>query len=321
MPKEPCFEISRFNFADNPWRTIDPKDVLLPEKRGILPINENGDVTVKFTAEDIAIDNEVTVKDEGYEAEDEVKGFELRSVVSVLSESGENITMPVMNDFVLKDSVVVNEVQSPAMDIPGELFSDDFNLIDYLFGTNSVITSSTDLSDVTVENNNVTAEESSDVDREKLHVVIKRVQGTHNFNVVRKMPQRAASRRMVEVIKEEMSSDFEDGDNQISHTPIRKRKSSSCVESSLPMKREVFSSDDSPTTSGGYKYRKLRDKNNAASRRSRENRKLREREMTDQCQILEKENMKLKVRAEELENLVRTLRDALITAVASQKKS
>ncbi|CAG2062576.1 unnamed protein product, partial [Timema podura] len=72
--------------------------------------------------------------------------------------------------------------------------------------------------------------------------------------------------------------------------------------------------------SGCYRYRELRDRNNEASRKSRLNRKAREEEMKEQSDKLEKENHSLRIKAEEMERLVKKMREALLEAVIKSKK-
>ncbi|KAJ9578870.1 hypothetical protein L9F63_004884 [Diploptera punctata] len=91
-------------------------------------------------------------------------------------------------------------------------------------------------------------------------------------------------------------SDFEDPDS-----PLFKRVRLSSVESDTD------------------KYRELRDRNNEASRRSRLNTKIREVEMKETAQRLEKENHSLRIRAEQTERLVKKLKEALLESVAKDK--
>jgi len=67
------------------------------------------------------------------------------------------------------------------------------------------------------------------------------------------------------------------------------------------------------------KYRELRNKNNEASRRSRANRKNREVEMREHALRLEAENKRLKVKAEEMEKLVKRLRNCLMQLVLKRR--
>jgi hypothetical protein len=68
------------------------------------------------------------------------------------------------------------------------------------------------------------------------------------------------------------------------------------------------------------RYRELRDKNNEASRKSRQNRRSREVEMKEYAARLVSENQSLKIRADEMERLVKKLRQALLEAVVKAKK-
>jgi hypothetical protein len=98
----------------------------------------------------------------------------------------------------------------------------------------------------------------------------------------------------------------------------RRRKSSSSVsdESWTPSKMSRTSSVDSDCD----RYRELRDRNNEASRKSRQNRKARESDMKEAAAKLERENQSLKVKADEMERLVKKLRQALLEAVIKTKK-
>jgi len=98
----------------------------------------------------------------------------------------------------------------------------------------------------------------------------------------------------------------------------RKLSSSSGVDEpwTPPLKRSRHSSVDSECD----RYRELRDRNNEASRKSRQNRKARESEMKDTASKLERENQSLKIKADEMERLVKKLREALLEAVVKTKK-
>jgi hypothetical protein len=99
----------------------------------------------------------------------------------------------------------------------------------------------------------------------------------------------------------------------------RRRKLSSSYasdESWTPSKKaRTFSVD-----SDSGRYRELRDRNNEASRKSRQNRKARESEMKGTAAELEQENQSLKIKADEMERLVKKLRQALLEAVIKTKK-
>ncbi|GBP15012.1 hypothetical protein EVAR_6658_1 [Eumeta japonica] len=76
--------------------------------------------------------------------------------------------------------------------------------------------------------------------------------------------------------------------------------------------------DDSSRSSHEVTYRKLRDKNNEASKRSRMNRKLKELQMEHLAEELDRRNQQLKVKAGILEDLTKRLRDALMQAMLSK---
>lgn len=68
------------------------------------------------------------------------------------------------------------------------------------------------------------------------------------------------------------------------------------------------------------RYRELRDKNNEASRKSRQNRKTKESGMKEYAAELERDNQTLQIKADEMERLVKKLREALLEAVVKAKK-
>jgi hypothetical protein len=99
----------------------------------------------------------------------------------------------------------------------------------------------------------------------------------------------------------------------------QRRKSSSSVadESWTPSSKRSRISSVDPICD---RYRELRDKNNEASRKSRQTRKARERELKEVATKLERENESLKIKADEMERLVKKLREALLKAVIKTKK-
>lgn len=102
------------------------------------------------------------------------------------------------------------------------------------------------------------------------------------------------------------------------HTTNRPPRRKSCPVDEpwiLPSKRTKLTSGESCD-----RYRELRDKNNEASRKSRQNRKARDLEMKDYAENLVSENQTLKIKAEEMERLVKKLREALLEAVVKMRK-
>jgi hypothetical protein len=100
------------------------------------------------------------------------------------------------------------------------------------------------------------------------------------------------------------------------HTSKRPTQRKSCSEDepwTLPSKRIRLSGETCD------RYRELRDKNNEASRKSRQNRRTREVEMKEFAATLVNENQTLKIRADEMERLVKKLRQALLEAVVKAK--
>lgn len=86
-----------------------------------------------------------------------------------------------------------------------------------------------------------------------------------------------------------------------------------------PSKRvRRLSTTSSASTSTSDRYRELRDKNNEASRRSRQNRKEKERDLMKTLEATERENRRLRARADELEKLVLSLRKLLLQIVVTK---
>ncbi|EFN68215.1 hypothetical protein EAG_13126 [Camponotus floridanus] len=77
-------------------------------------------------------------------------------------------------------------------------------------------------------------------------------------------------------------------------------------------KRYYEESEDSEDDIGLSQYRECREKNNEASRRSRMNKKAKESEMSVRAIELERDNKVLKMKVEELEKLVTSMRNALL---------
>lgn len=77
-------------------------------------------------------------------------------------------------------------------------------------------------------------------------------------------------------------------------------------------KRYYEESEDSDDDIALSQYREGREKNNEASRRSRMNKKAKESEMTVRAIELERDNKVLKMKVEELEKLVTSMRNALL---------
>lgn len=115
------------------------------------------------------------------------------------------------------------------------------------------------------------------------------------------LPVRKSRKRSVTTIIEEDEEESTDAKPKKPRTTVKRAE------------RTVSSSSETD------RYRELRDRNNEASRKSRLTRKARENELGKQAEILTKENMVLKVKVEEMENLVKKLRDALLQSM--MKKS
>lgn len=73
--------------------------------------------------------------------------------------------------------------------------------------------------------------------------------------------------------------------------------------------------NSSSTSTQEYKYRELRDKNNEASKRSRMNRRVKEKQMEELAVKLVEENKRLKVRVGVLEEMTKKLKNELMSAI------
>lgn len=85
-----------------------------------------------------------------------------------------------------------------------------------------------------------------------------------------------------------------------------------------PKRKLESDSDDNDFSDGNY--RESREKNNEASRKSRMNKKAKEEEMLQRATQLEKDNKILKMKVEELEKLVTSMRVALLQSALKRER-
>ena len=97
----------------------------------------------------------------------------------------------------------------------------------------------------------------------------------------------------------------------------RASTSSTSTTSSRGRKRDIES--DSDDSEEEYVYKEARQKNNEASRRSRMNKKAKEIEMCNKASKLEKDNRVLRMKVEELEKLVTSMRNALLKSALNRE--
>lgn len=83
--------------------------------------------------------------------------------------------------------------------------------------------------------------------------------------------------------------------------------------------RKRYYESDSEDDIGLAQYRECREKNNEASRRSRMNKKAKESEMARKATELERDNKILKMKVEELEKLVTSMRNALLRSALKKE--
>ncbi|XP_031783834.1 uncharacterized protein LOC100122625 [Nasonia vitripennis] len=105
-----------------------------------------------------------------------------------------------------------------------------------------------------------------------------------------------------------------------SSRPRRARTSSSTSRSSSSRgkgRKRAYDEDSDLSDDGSY--RETREKNNEASRKSRMNKKAKEMEMSKRAVELEKDNRILKMKVEELEKLVSSMRNALLRSALKRE--
>ncbi|XP_058788749.1 probable serine/threonine-protein kinase ndrC isoform X2 [Phymastichus coffea] len=126
-------------------------------------------------------------------------------------------------------------------------------------------------------------------------------------------PTRHSYRQLRNIIKIEKPDSPPTPVERRSMRPRRSRtisSTSSFSGSSRGRKRTLDESEDDDEEDEGY--REVREKNNEASRKSRMNKKAKEMEMARRSVELEKDNRILKMKVEELEKLVNSMRNALL---------
>ena len=85
-------------------------------------------------------------------------------------------------------------------------------------------------------------------------------------------------------------------------------------------RKRIFQEDsDCDESDDDETYRETREKNNEASRKSRMNKKAKEIEMSKRAVVLEKDNRILKMKVEELEKLVTSMRNALLRSALKRE--
>ncbi|CAG9787330.1 unnamed protein product [Diatraea saccharalis] len=103
--------------------------------------------------------------------------------------------------------------------------------------------------------------------------------------------------------------------------PLKKAKRGRPPKRRVSTVSSICSVDENSSSVSTHEtnYRKLRDKNNEASKRSRMNRKLKELQMEQLALELEEKNKKLQIKADILEDMTKRLKDALMMAILQNK--
>lgn len=108
---------------------------------------------------------------------------------------------------------------------------------------------------------------------------------------------------------------------RLTPSPLYEDETSRAGKRGRPPKhaRSISSDDYSLLDPEEAKYREMRDRNNEASRKSRYKRKQKEGRLSDDCEYLENENLKLRAHVEELQKTVDRYRDNLMQVMLHKK--
>ncbi|KYN15458.1 hypothetical protein ALC57_12507 [Trachymyrmex cornetzi] len=139
----------------------------------------------------------------------------------------------------------------------------------------------------------------------------------------RRMETRATSTITSSTAKSSVTSSRRSERKRVATTKSKERKrvavtSTTKTKDKNGMKR-YYEDSDSDEDVALVQYRECREKNNEASRRSRMNKKAKESEMTRRATDLERDNKILKMKVEELEKLVTSMRNALLQSALKKE--
>lgn len=121
-------------------------------------------------------------------------------------------------------------------------------------------------------------------------------------------------------------ADLSDTDSDYTSTSYQSSSKKTCYSSKTTQGKYLVKSEvdeDESSIAGSaleMKYSELRQRNNEASRKSRQNRKSKENVMETQAEQLDKENRRLKADVEKLEHILKVLRKTILDGVNRAKQ-
>lgn len=138
----------------------------------------------------------------------------------------------------------------------------------------------------------------------------------------RRMETRATSTITSSTPKSPATSSRRSERMKIAATKIKERErvaAASTKAKDANGRKRYYESDSDDDDVALSQYRECREKNNEASRRSRMNKKAKESEMSKRATELERDNKILKMKVEELEKLVTSMRNALLRSALKKE--
>lgn len=138
----------------------------------------------------------------------------------------------------------------------------------------------------------------------------------------RRMETRATSTITSSTAKSPVASSRRSERTRIATIKNKERKKVAVISTKTKDKngrKRYYEESDSEEDVALTQYRECREKNNEASRRSRMNKKAKESEMTRKATDLERDNKILKMKVEELEKLVTSMRNALLQSALKKE--
>jgi len=138
----------------------------------------------------------------------------------------------------------------------------------------------------------------------------------------RRMETRATSTITSSTTKSPVASSRRSERTRIAATKSKEREKIAVTSTKTKDKngrKRYYESDSDDDDIALAQYRECREKNNEASRRSRMNKKAKESEMAKKATELERDNKILKMKVEELEKLVTSMRNALLRSALKKE--
>ncbi|XP_028049430.1 inner centromere protein A [Monomorium pharaonis] len=138
----------------------------------------------------------------------------------------------------------------------------------------------------------------------------------------RRMETRATSTMTSSTAKSPVVSSRRSERTRTASTKSKERERAAVINIKANIKngsKRYYESDSEDDDVALAQYRECREKNNEASRRSRMNKKAKESEMAERATELERDNKILKMKVEELEKLVTSMRNALLRSALKKE--